>query len=106
MDLTRLIPTNLLDETFDPTAEQDTQLSQLRELDIDAVMADPGQPDVLVKAALTGLSRCRSLSAGVVQPIVVTPERDGTYWRSWLVSAVGALRKWQDSSRSRLSCEA
>lgn len=39
-----LIPTNLLDETFDPTAEQDTKLSQLRELDIDAVMADPGQP--------------------------------------------------------------
>ena len=73
-----LIPTNLLDETFDPTAEQDTQLSQLRELDIDAVMADPGQPRRFFdEAALTELSLSIA-EHGVVQPIVVTPERDGT----------------------------
>ena len=39
-----LIPTNLLDETFDPTAEQDTKISQLRELNIDDISADPDQP--------------------------------------------------------------
>ena len=39
-----LIPTNLIDESFDPTAKQDGRLSQLKQLPIEQVMADPDQP--------------------------------------------------------------
>ena len=36
-----LIPTTLIDETFDPTAAQDGKLSKLQELPIDDIQADP-----------------------------------------------------------------
>ena len=39
-----LIPTTLIDETFDPTAAQDGKLSKLQELPIDDIQADPEQP--------------------------------------------------------------
>ena len=103
-----LIPTNLLDETFDPTAEQDTQLSQLCELDIDAVMADPGQPRRFFdEAALTELSLSIA-EHGVVQPIVVTPERDGTYLivageRRWRAAKMAGLKQIPSIVRSMTS---
>ena len=103
-----LIPTNLLDETFDPTAEQDTKLSQLRELDIDAVMADPGQPRRFFdEAALTELSLSIA-EHGVVQPIVVTPERDGTYLivageRRWRAAKMAGLKQIPSIVRSMTS---
>jgi len=39
-----LIPTNLIDETFDPTAQQDVKVSHLRDIAIDQVVPDPDQP--------------------------------------------------------------
>lgn len=71
-----LIPTNLLDETFDPTAEQDGQVSQLREIPLVDIMPDPDQPRRLFdEDALRELAA--SVQAhGVVQPIVVTPNKD------------------------------
>ena len=39
-----LIPTNLIDETFDPTAQQDEKVSRLRDIAIDKVVPDPDQP--------------------------------------------------------------
>ena len=33
-----LIPTNLIDETFDPTAQQDVKVSHLRDIAIDQVV--------------------------------------------------------------------
>ena len=69
-----LIPTTLIDETFDPTASQDGKLSRLEELPLERVTADPDQPrryfDERALAELADSVR----EHGVVQPIVVTAE--------------------------------
>ena len=72
-----LIPTDLLDESFDPTATQDHQVSQLREVRISEIVADPDQPRKdFEQAALEELAESIK-EHGVVQPIVVTPFDDG-----------------------------
>lgn len=74
-----LIPTDLLDESFDPTASQDQQVSELRQIKLDQIVADPDQPrkqfdnDDLEDLA-TSISE-----HGVVQPIIVTPNKGGGY---------------------------
>lgn len=68
-----LIPTDLIDESLDPTAEQDEKLSSLRELNIDDVQADPDQPRrSFDQEALDELS-VSITEHGVIQPIVVIP---------------------------------
>lgn len=73
-----LIPTELLDESFDPTATQDGQVSDLRQIKLSQITADPDQPrrhfdeDALDELAASVKEH------GVVQPIVVTP-KDGGY---------------------------
>jgi ParB family chromosome partitioning protein len=72
-----LIPTDLLDESFDPTATQDHQVSQLREVKISEIVADPDQPRKdFEQTALEELAESIK-EHGVVQPIVVTPFADG-----------------------------
>lgn len=71
-----LIPTELIDESLDPTAVQDEQLSDLRHLSIEDIAPNPDQPrrtfDVNALAELT-----MSISEhGIVQPIIVTPKGD------------------------------
>ena len=73
-----LIPIDLLDESFDPTAQQDQQVSELRQIKLDQIVIDPNQPrkkfdevDLEELAASIG-------EHGVVQPIIVTPY-DGGY---------------------------
>lgn len=72
-----LIPTDLLDDTFDPTAKQDEQLSELRYMPLAQIHADPTQPrqtfDPEALAELTESVR----EHGVLQPLVVTPVSDG-----------------------------
>ena len=72
-----LIPTELLDESFDPTARQDSQVSDLRHIKVSEIVADPEQPrrhfDEVALAELTESIRLH----GVVQPIVVTPKAGG-----------------------------
>lgn len=92
-----LIPTNLLDETFDPTAEQDTKISQLRELNIDDISADPDQPRRFFDEDALGELAVSIAEHGVVQPIVVTPEKDGTYLivageRRWRAAKLAGLK--------------
>lgn len=71
-----LIPTNLIDETFDPTAHQDDQVSQLVQLPIAKVVADSQQPRRLFdEAALMELAESIR-QHGIVQPLVVTPQDD------------------------------
>lgn len=72
-----LIPTELLDEEFDPTAAQDEQVSDLRHVKLSAIVPDPEQPrrtfDELSLEELAESIR----EHGVLQPIVVTPHSNG-----------------------------
>jgi ParB family chromosome partitioning protein len=73
-----LIPTDLLDESFDPTASQDEQISELRNIKLTEVSADPDQPRRhFDEAALEELAASIA-EHGILQPIVVTP-KDGGY---------------------------
>jgi ParB family chromosome partitioning protein len=66
-----LIPTQLLDDEFDPTAQQDEQVSQLRNLKVSDIQADPDQPRrQFDEDALNGLAESIR-EHGVLQPIVV-----------------------------------
>lgn len=91
-----LIPTNLIDESFDPTAKQDDQVSQLVQLSIDKIVADPEQPRrVFDEEALAELSASIK-EHGVVQPLVVTPQ-DGKF------VIVAGERRWRASKLAGLS---
>lgn len=71
-----LIPTELLDEEFDPTAAQDEKLSDLRRLPLDKVQPNPDQPRrTFDELALEEMAESIK-QHGVVQPIVVTPVGD------------------------------
>lgn len=68
-----LIPTELIDESLDPTAAQDEKLSDLRELKLTDVIVNPDQPRRLFdEEALEEMTRSVK-EHGVVQPIIVTP---------------------------------
>jgi len=73
-----LIPTELFDESFDPTAAQDDKVSELRHIKIDEIHPDPEQPrrsfDEVALDELTSSIK----EHGILQPIVVTP-KDGEY---------------------------
>ncbi|MFI5212531.1 MAG: ParB/RepB/Spo0J family partition protein [Candidatus Saccharimonadales bacterium] len=72
-----LIPTDLLDESFDPTATQDEQMSELRHIKLDQIVADPDQPRrYFDDSALEELAASISIH-GILQPIVVTPKSGG-----------------------------
>lgn len=72
-----LIPTDLIDETFDPTAQQDEQVSQLRELPMSSVTADPDQPRRhFDEEGITELARSVK-EHGIIQPIIVIRKGDG-----------------------------
>lgn len=72
-----LIPTELLDESFDPTAAQDDQVSDLRHIKLAEVAADPDQPrrhfdEVGLEELAASITE-----HGILQPIVVTPKAGG-----------------------------
>jgi ParB family chromosome partitioning protein len=72
-----LIPTELLDESFDPTAAQDDQVSDLRHIKLTEVAADPDQPRRhFDEVGLEELSASIQ-EHGILQPIVVTPKSGG-----------------------------
>jgi len=74
-----LIPTDLLDESFDPTAGDDHSISELRNIKLNEIAADPSQPRRhFDEAALEELASSIKLH-GVLQPIVVTPKKGGGY---------------------------
>ncbi len=72
-----LIPTDLLDEAFDPTAAQDDKVSELRYLRLDSIVVDPDQPrrhfDEVALEELAASIR----EHGILQPIVVTTLKSG-----------------------------
>jgi len=72
-----LIPTELLDESFDPTASQDDQVSDLRHIKLAEITADKDQPRRnFDEAALEELASSIK-EHGILQPIVVTPQGGG-----------------------------
>lgn len=90
-----LIPTNLLDETFDPTAKQDGQISELREISLGDITPDPNQPRRLFDEAALGELASSLKEHGVVQPIVVTPH-DGKFL------IVAGERRWRAAGMAKL----
>ncbi len=72
-----LVPTELFDESFDPTAEQDDKVSELRTIKLSEISPDPNQPrrafDELALEELASSIR----EHGILQPIVVTPRGGG-----------------------------
>lgn len=74
-----LIPDNLLDESFDPSAGDDHKVSDLRNIKLKDIAPDPDQPrrhfDESGLSELTASIR----EHGVLQPIVVIPKGEGAY---------------------------
>lgn len=72
-----LIPTDLLDDSFDTTKQIDEQVSELKELKISEVTADPDQPRrTFDQEALNELAESVR-EHGVLQPIIVTKKGGG-----------------------------
>lgn len=72
-----LIPTDLLDESFDPTAFQDQQVSELRQIKIDQIVVDPNQPRKDFNEIELAELAASIAEHGVLQPIIVTPYKNG-----------------------------
>lgn len=72
-----LIPTDLLDESFDPTASQDQQISELRQIKLDQIIVDPNQPRRHFDEAEIEELALSISEHGVLQPIIVTPHGNG-----------------------------
>ncbi len=92
-----LIPTELLDESFDPTADQDEQVSDLRSIKIAEIVADPDQPrrkfdDVALQELAASIR-----THGILQPIVVRPSSGGYMIvageRRWRAAKLAGLDK-------------
>lgn len=74
-----LIPDDLLDESFDPSAGDDHKVSDLRNIRLSDITPDPDQPRRhFDKGGLDELTASIK-EHGVLQPIVVIPHGEGTY---------------------------
>ena len=92
-----LIPTDLLDESFDPTAEQDEQVSDLRRIKLDEVYPNPDQPRRhFDEGALQDLTESIRVH-GVIQPIVVAPRKGQPGYQ-----IVAGERRWRAAQRAEL----
>ena len=90
-----LIPTELIDDEFDPTASEDKKESKLKEIKLDDIVRDEDQPrrnfdEEAIKALANSIKE-----HGVLQPIVVTKE-DGKY------KIVAGERRWRASKLAGL----
>ncbi len=85
-----LIPTELIDEEFDPTAAEDKKGSELKELKITEIIRDENQPRIEFSQEAIEALAASIKEHGVLQPIVVTKE-DGKY------KIVAGERRWRAS---------
>lgn len=72
-----LIPTDLFDESFDPTASQDEKVSELRNIAISEIHPNPHQPRQEFDDAALGELADSIKTHGVLQPIILTPHEGG-----------------------------
>lgn len=88
-----LLPTELLNEAFDPTAGEDEKISELRQVDIDDISPDSEQPrrsfDEVALSELASSIR----EHGVLQPLVVVAN-GGKY------QIVAGERRWRASKKA------
>lgn len=90
-----LIPTELIDDEFDPTAIEDKKSSELKQLKISEIIRDEDQPRrEFAPEAIEALAASIK-EHGVLQPIVVTRE-DGKY------KIVAGERRWRASKLAGL----
>lgn len=83
-----LIPTDLVDEDFDPTISEDEKVSSLKEIALEKIVRDEEQPRKdFDEEALNALAQSIKVN-GVLQPIVVTKE-DEDY------KIVAGERRWR-----------
>ena len=92
-----LIPTELVDEEFDLTAEEDKASGELVNLSLDDIIRDEEQPRTEFSAEAIEALASSIKEHGVLQPIVVTKE-DGKYKivageRRWRASKLAGLKK-------------
>lgn len=85
-----LIPTDNIDSTFDPTADEDAKDSKLRDIKISDIIPDPDQPRREFKADQLEALANSIREHGVLQPIVVTKEGDK-------YKIVAGERRWRAS---------
>lgn len=71
-----LIPIDLIDEGFDPTARQDEQVSELRLLPLSRIIPDPDQPRRNFEEEALQELAASIKEHGVIQPIIVIPYGD------------------------------
>ena len=91
-----LIPTDLIDDSLDPTAKQDERLSHLRDVKLADIIANPDQPRrTFDEQALEEMAKSIK-EHGIIQPIVVTPINDGKY------EIVAGERRFRGAGRAGL----
>lgn len=92
-----LIPDELLNESFDPTASQDQQVSDLRQIRISQIVADNEQPRRHFDDDALMLLADSIREHGVLQPIVVISKGDGYMIvageRRWRAAQIAGLDK-------------
>ncbi|MDR3298257.1 MAG: ParB/RepB/Spo0J family partition protein [Candidatus Nomurabacteria bacterium] len=92
-----LIPTELVDDEFDPTSEVDEKISKLQEIALDDIEADADQPRRSFKTDQIEALANSIKEHGVLQPIVVT--KSGKKYkivageRRWRASKIAGLAK-------------
>jgi ParB family chromosome partitioning protein len=91
-----LIPTQLLDEAFDPTSEQDEKISELKSLRLEDITPNPHQPRRHFDPTALDEMRQSIEMHGVMQPIVVTRKPQGGY------ELVAGERRWRASKMAGL----
>lgn len=90
-----LIPTDLVEEAFDPTSKEDAKVSQLLELDLDDVVRDEDQPrKSFTKESLDELAASIK-EHGVMSPIMVVKVGDK-------YQIVAGERRWRASKQAGL----
>lgn len=90
-----LIPTDVLDETFDPTADSDGKVSELRYIAVDRITPNSDQPRRdFNEASLAELASSLS-EHGMIQPIVVVTKGDK-------YQIVAGERRWRGAQLAKM----
>lgn len=92
-----LIPTDVLDETFDPTAGKDEQVSELRHVKHSDITPDAEQPRRHFDDEALEELAASIREHGIIQPLVVTPSKGGYQIvageRRWRAAGLAGLKK-------------